>query len=114
MSAKNSFDEDEDNPFELLEMMGWQLADQEDDEDDEDDEDEDEDEDEEWDENLYFLRQWMLASSFGDWGGYANGLEWDGSRDLSDQCEAADVSLFEHVRLVMDMRGAERAESKLS
>lgn len=104
------YDEDADNPFDLFESLGWQISDEDDDENSEAEDDESLD----WDHDVYWANYWLLSSRFGDWGQFANGLACDGSRDLSDIEESDELSLFEHVRLVMDMRSEARRDSQPS
>ena len=110
MSADlKKFDEEKDNPFDLMALFGWHVSDQEDDE----DQDEDENEEEDWDDDVYWANVWFCESSFGYWGLFADGLAWDGSRDLSNDPQADELSLFAHVRLVMDTRREERLRTHL-
>ena len=104
MSHKNQLNEDEDNPFDLFDALGWHVTDQEDDDAEESDPDAPEPDDE-----ICWLDWQLSASAFGDWGEFAEGVACDGSRDLSDEPDADEFSLFQHVRLVMDMRSAERS-----
>jgi hypothetical protein len=103
----DTLDEDLCDPFELLGMLGFGFSPQEDDEDDEYD-------DGEMDDDVYLAELCMFASSLGNWGQFAEGLAWDGARDLSDEPEADELSLFAHVRLVMDSRREDRRNSQAS
>ena len=107
----DNFDEDLDNPFALLNFFGWCISEQED---EDDDNEQDEDDWDDWDDDVYCANVWFLGSSLGDWGQFAGGLAWDGSRDHSNDPQAEKLSLFEHFRLVMDTRREERFRSRLS
>ncbi|MES2438045.1 MAG: hypothetical protein V4584_03215 [Verrucomicrobiota bacterium] len=100
------FDEDSDNPFDLLASFGWHTSEQE-------GEDEEEDEDD-WDDDVYWANAWIFESSLGDWGQFASGLTWDGSRDLSDEPYLTDLSDFDLFSLVLESQCAARCNSSLS
>lgn len=102
MSAKIQDDSDGDsledvNPFDLLDEMGWHASDEEDDEEEED----------EWDIEVFRANIWLDVLCVGNWGGRLSGYAWDGSRE--DDREGDELSLVEHVHLVMDSMRAERA-----
>jgi hypothetical protein len=100
-------DEDRDNPFDFFESLGFQVEDEEDDEDETDD-----CEAQEFDEEIYWLNLALFESAIGGWGQFAEGLAWDGSRDLSDEPEAHELSLVDHAFLVIHTRCEERRNSQ--
>lgn len=104
-------DEDLHNPFDFLESLGWHTSAQEDDS--EDDSEDDDDSQDEWDEDVYLASHWMNAFSLGNWGQFADGVACDGSRDPSDEPESDELSLFDHIRLVMTSRRAARLDSQV-
>lgn len=101
------FDEDLDNPFDLMAQLGWHTSEQ-----DHDDLDYDFDDDDDWDDDVYLASAWLFEFRVGDWGQFNHGLTWDGSPDFSDVESSDEMSGYEHVHLVMDMRRAERQISQ--
>lgn len=106
------FDENTDNPFDLMAMLGHSITAQG--EEDFDYFDEEDENDDDLDGDVYWVNVWMFKSRAGDWGQFADGLTWDGSRDLSDEPWTDELSLYEHVHLVMDSRREERRNSQSS
>ena len=104
------FDEDMPDPFEMLGFLGLGVTDEEDD----DDEEEDDDFGDRWDDDVYWADVTLIEWALGDWGHFPEGITWDGSRDLSDEPAAEDLSPFDHICLVMAMRSEERRNARSS
>ncbi|RYD68894.1 MAG: hypothetical protein EOP84_29520 [Verrucomicrobiaceae bacterium] len=98
------WDDDGDDPFEMLNFFGFGVCDQE--------EDDDEEFGEEWDDDVHWACMYLAASAWGNWGLFADGLAWDGSRDPDYEPTGAEYSLFDHVRLVLQTRSRERLETQ--
>lgn len=99
------FDEDLDNPFELLASLGWHTSDQEGD---------DFDDERDLDEDVEFVCEWMSFSALGPWGQFADGMNPDGSNDSNDFLMFGELSCLVHARLAFYMMSAARRDSVLS
>ena len=97
------FDEDRDNPFELMALMGWHTSDDQEDGDDFDWEDLDED--------VEFVCEWMSFSALGPWGQFADGMNPDGSNDSNDFLMFGELTCGDHIRLAFYMMSAARRDS---
>lgn len=103
-ASNRDFEEHADggDPFELMEMFGWVVTDDEEDELDE----------EEWDRDVYWANIWAFAFPLGSWGQFADGLESDGSRKWDDSTPADELSVYDHILLVLESRQEERIASQ--
>ena len=105
-----NFDEDSDNPFDIFASLGLRLVEQEEGDDDEEEQDSEAD----WDDDVYWANFLIYENSLGDWGLFVDGLEWDGSRDLSELSYVDEIAFLEHAHFAFQSLRAERHRSQTS
>jgi hypothetical protein len=96
-------EEDLSDPFELLDLFGFHITEQEDEEGDEED----------FDEAIYWVNTLIFESALAGWGRFPNGLTWDGAREMVEESVAEEFSCFENFWHVLAHLREERLCSQL-
>jgi hypothetical protein len=99
------FDEDLDNPFDLMDGLGWCVSEQE-------NYDEECEFDDDWEGDVALVSFLMFESSLAGWGKIAGDWNFDESSGFCNEPEPYEFSPDYHIRLVRHTLSEERRSSQ--